>query len=302
MKDLHLHASGSASPRILYSLIRESGLKTKAKTYWEFEKLVTMDRSKIENLDDYVSVLHDIDKIQSSPLALELCFYEAYVDSYLAGTTFLELRFNPAKRSLDNQLDLDSLIIAARRGKEKACNYFGIDGTLCLCMGRDMSEAANYAVFNKALQYKGKGVSTIDIAGSEKIKLEPYFEDIYKDAKRHGLALTCHAAETKRDLDETREELEFVIDKLNVDRIGHGKEIVHFPDLMKLASSKGILFEICISSNLTSRAVASLEEYKEIFKKFEEYNLRYILCTDATHQVGTTLAKEYELYNTIRSI
>lgn len=300
MKDIHLHASGSASPRVLYSLIRESGLKTKAKNYWEFEKLVTMNRSEIDNLDDYVAVLHDIDLIQSSPRALELCFYEAYVDSYLAGCSFLEMRFNPVKRSQNSKLDLDSLLVAARAGKERAKNYFGIDGSIALCMGRDCTQKANEAIAQKAMAYRKKGVSTLDVAGSENLPLLAYFEDIYKEARCSGLQTTIHVGETKHQ--NTQEELEFALTKLKSDRIGHGIRIVDYPDLMRLASLNGVLFEICITSNLTSKAISSLEEYAKIMKTFEQNGLKYTVCTDATHAINTNIKKENELMDEIMKI
>lgn len=300
MKDLHLHASGAASPRVLYTLVRESGLKTKAKTYWEFLELVTMDRNKVENLDQYLSVLHDIDLVQSSPRALELCFYETFVDSYLSGCEYLELRYNPVKRSLNNSLDLDSLIMAARSGKERACNYFGIDGTIALCMGRDISPEGNAAIMRKALQYKGKGVSTIDVAGSESLPLQPQFEDFYKEARSAGLQTTIHCGETRHE--RVEEELEYVLRKLKPDRIGHGIRLVDYPDLMRVASLSGVLLEICITSNLMSKAVSDLAEYREIFRRLEDNNIRYTLCTDATHAINTNIGREHELFRQIKSL
>lgn len=300
MIDLHLHASGASSSRVLWTLVKESGFKTKAKNYWEFQKLVTMNKSEVDSLDDYLSVLHDIDLVQSSPRAIELSFYEAYLDSYLAGCSFLEMRFNPVKRSQNNKLDLDSLIVAARAGKERAKNYFGIDGSIALCMGRDCTQKANEAIAQKAITYVKKGISTLDVAGSENLPLQRYFEDIYKDAKKAGLNRTIHIGETKHD--KTEEELEFVLTKLKPDRVGHGIQIVNYPDLMRLASLNGTLFEICITSNLTSRAVSSLDEYAKIMKTFERYNLKYTVATDATHAIDTNIRKENQLMEEIKNI
>lgn len=181
-----------------------------------------LDKDKTLNLDQYLELLHDIDIVQSSGRALELCFYEAYVDAYVNGTDFLEMRFNPAKRGNNNQLDLDTLIISTRRGKEKVCDHFGIDGTLALCLGRDTLDA-NMAIAQKAFKYKGSGVSTIDIAGSEKLPLQlESFVDIYREAKDRKLPLTVHIGETD---DSTKEDIEFAINRLKVDRIGHGTRI-----------------------------------------------------------------------------
>ncbi len=299
-KDYHLHLSGSANPLLLYELIKENGYKIKEKTYHEFAEMVTMDKDKIKSLDDYVATLHQIDDAQSFPRAVELCFYDAYKSSYLHGADELQLRWNPVKRSQDGRVDLDNLIIAARAGAERAKNYFGINGSMILCMGRDISENANEAIFNKALQYHGKGIVGIDVAGSERLPLQKEFNFMYKFAQSRGMATTIHVGETKHDNSE--EELRVAIEDYKTQRIGHGIQIVNYPNLMKQAAQQNILFEICITSNLTTRAVDSLEDYAKIMKTFEEYGLRYMVCTDATHAINTNIRRENQLMETIKEI
>lgn len=299
-KDLHLHLSGSANPLLLYELVKENGYKIKQKTYHEFAEMITMDKSKIKSLDDYVATLHEIDEAQSFPRAVELCFYDAYKSSYLHGADELQLRWNPVKRSQGGRVDLDNLIIAARAGAERAKNYFGINGSMILCMGRDVDEQANNAIFNKALQYHGKGIAGIDIAGSEKLPLQKEFSYMYQFAKARGVTTTIHVGETRHD--NTEEELRMVVEEYKTQRIGHGVQIINFPNLMKQAASQGILFEICITSNLYSRAVGSLNEYAHIMKTFEEYGLKYTVCTDATHAINTNIRKEHELMEEIKKL
>ena len=297
MIDKHLHLSGATNPCTLFELIKENGFKTKSSDYWEFAETILMDRSKVKSLDDYLKILHLIDDAQSYPRAIERCFYEAYRDSYLHGATELQLRWNPVKRSQDQKIDLDSLIVAARAGGERAKNYFGIGGSMILCMGRDISDAANSALFNKAIQYHDKGVIGIDVAGPEKIPLNKEFKHFYQFAGAIGMERTIHVGETFNDT--TEEELRFVIEELKPNRIGHGIQIIKFPELAKQAAKAGIEFEICITSNLTTRAVGSMDEYQEIMKKFIEYGLKWTVCTDATHQIGTNIRKENELMKQI---
>ena len=68
-----------------------------------------------------------------------------------------------------------------------------------------------------------------------------------------------------------------VIEKYKVQRIGHGVQIHRFPKLMKLAEQRNIMFEICITSNLTTQAVKTEEEYAKVFKIFEDNGLKWTL-------------------------
>lgn len=298
MKDLHLHLSGATSPVILWTLIKESGFKVKSKDFFDFEDTLLMDRSKIDSLDKYLEILHRIDEAQSFPRAIELSVYDAFSSSYLAGCTELQLRWNPVKRSQNQKIDLDTLIVAARAGAERAKNYFGIGGSMILCMGRDLEPAANSAIFSKALQYNHKGVTGIDVAGPESQRLSDDYVTFYRVAKDVGLETTIHCGETVHDGAE--EELAFVVERLKPDRIGHGIQIHKYPKLMKKASNAGIHFEICMTSNLTTRAVESLEQFKEIFRIFEENQLKYSINTDATYLLKTNIRKENELFNSLK--
>lgn len=299
MRDLHLHLSGATNPVLLYELIQEAGLKG-AKDYWQFLKKVTMDRSKVKDLDDYLEVLHIIDDAQSSPRAVNLSVYDSYVNSYLHGCKYLELRWNPYKRSSKFKIDLDKLIISARAGYERAKSNFGISGGLILCLGRDVSEEANEGIFKKAIKYHKKGVIGIDIAGPEKNKLQDDFQNYYTTANALEMITTIHVGEI--DHDGVEDELAHVLEKYKPRRIGHGIQIYKFPKLLKLAAKNNVHFEICITSNLTTKAVGSKEEFVEIFRAFEEHNIKYSINTDATFALNTNIRQENDIYEEIKLI
>lgn len=300
MKDFHLHLSGSTNPVLLWELVRESGYKVKSKDYFDFEQTLLMDRSKVDSLDSYLEILHRIDEAQSFPRAIELCVYDAYKSSYLAGCTELQLRWNPVKRSQNQKIDLDTLIVAARAGAERAKNYFGISGSMILCMGRDLDAAANAAIFNKALQYNSKGIIGIDIAGPETQTLQSEFTGYFSTARTLGMVTTVHTGETSHP--GVEDELAFVLEKLRPVRIGHGIQIYKFPKLMKRASTLGVIFEICLTSNLTTRAARDRAELFQILKTFEEFQLPYTICTDATYLLKTDLRKEHALHEEIKKL
>ena len=301
MKDLHLHLSGSTDPVLLFEIINETGLKLKNKNFVNFRDSLSMKKEGVRNLDEYLNIIHIIDEAQSSPNAISQSFFKSYVDAYIGGCDYLELRWNPYKRSQDFKIDFDKLIISARAAYEKAKSIFGIDGGQIFCLGRDLDVEINDAIFKKSMQYFNKGCIGIDVAGPEaKYPLKPEFEGYYKTANALGMLTTIHVGE--EDYEGLEDVLATVIERYQVQRIGHGVKIHKFPGLMKIAAERDIMFEICISSNLTTQAVKDEEEYAKIFKIFEENNLKYTLCTDATYPLDTTLLKEYQKYEKIKDI
>lgn len=294
MKDLHLHLSGATSPVLLFEMICETGIKMKTKQYEQFVDTLLMN-GKVNNLDDYLNIIHTIDEVQSSPRAIELSFYDSYKNAFLAGCRYLELRWNPYKRSQNFKIDLDKLIVSARSGYEKANSIFGIEGAMIFCLGRDCTEEQNEGIFKKSIQYFKRGVIGIDVAGPEsKVPLKPEFESYYKTANALGMMTTIHCGEP--DYDGVEDTLATILERYRPKRIGHGVQIHRFPNLMKLASSMGVTFEICISSNLVTKAVESKEKFIEIFKIFEENQIDYTICTDAVFSLNTNIANENRIY------
>lgn len=301
MKDLHLHLSGATDPILLFEIINETGLKLKTRNYKNFKESLLMGKENVKGLEDYLNIIHTIDEAQSSPNAVERSFYKSYVDAYSLGCDYLELRWNPYKRCQNFKIDLDKLIVSARAGYEKARSIFGIEGLQIFILGRELDPNANEAIFKKAIKYFGKGVEGLDVAGPEsKFPLRTEFEGYYKTANALGMITTMHAGEEYYDtVDET---LATAIEKYKVQRIGHGIQIHRFPSLMKLASKAGIVFEICISSNLVTKVVKDEYEYAKILKIFEDNNLKYTICTDACYPLSTNIAKEHEKHEMIKQI
>jgi adenosine deaminase len=306
MKDLHLHLSGSTPYEVLWELVCEAGFKIKAKDFWTFKNTLSMSRENVHDLQSYLDVLHVVDKVQSSPQAVEKSVYHTFVGCFLSGCQYQELRWNPTKRSQDGNIDLDKLIVSARAGLERAQVNFGIEGQMILCMGRDCSPKANEAVFDKALKYFEKGVIGIDLAGPYKGTEAPWesqkelFKLCYYAANKNGLITTIHCGEEWHD--DIEAELEWVLTEIRPKRIGHGIWISKFPHLMKLAQKENILFEICPSSNLATRAVSSKEELGDILEVFEENKLNFCINTDSTTLIDTNIKKENQIFEEIKAL
>lgn len=298
MEDKHLHLSGAVHPLLIWEIICETGLKIKQKSFDDFLSAIRM-KDKVNDLDSYLQLCHMIDEVQNFPSAIERSVYNAFVNTYLKKGGYLELRWNVWKRSRNFTVDFDRLIQAAISGMNKAKSYFGIRGGMIISLGRDVSMAANKGMLKKAIQYKDKGIIGIDLAGPYKGDLNKYVP-LYAEAKKHDLLTTIHAGEI--EYDDLEQDLETILTKIKPDRIGHGIKLVKFPGLLKEAAKQEIELEICLTSNLTTKAVSSLEEFATIFKALEEERIKYSINTDSIYPLQTNILKEHELFENIKSL
>src|SRR5215204_5891165 len=150
--DLHIHVGAAVAPHILWSIAHEQGFKLPVSTYWEFRDLVTASPDKVNSQNDYLDILHRwTEKIQSSPAAIERSVYEVIGKEFRSSNvTLMELRFNPMKRNLGGERDLDYIIAAALRGMDRACLDYGIKAGLIFCLAREFDYSLNEIIVKKA--------------------------------------------------------------------------------------------------------------------------------------------------------
>ena len=84
------------------------------------------------------------EKIQSSPAAIERSIYEVIGKEYRSSrVSTIELRFNPMKRNVGGERDLDYIIAAALRGMDRACLDYGVKAGLIFCLAREFEYDLN---------------------------------------------------------------------------------------------------------------------------------------------------------------
>ena len=168
--DLHIHVGGAVAPHILWSIAHQQGFKLPFKNYWEFKETITARPESVKSLDDYIAILHQwTEKIQSSPAAIERSIYEIIGKEYRGSrVNQIELRFNPMKRNLGGERDLDHIIHAAIRGMDRACLEYDCQAGLNLLpRPRVRPRTSTRSLLEKAIKYRNRGVIGIDLAGTE---------------------------------------------------------------------------------------------------------------------------------------
>jgi adenosine deaminase len=298
--DLHIHVGGAVAPHILWSIAHQQGFKLPVKGYFEFVELITSRPGKVGSLDDYLKILHTwTEKIQSSPSAIERSVYEIIGKEYRGSrVTQMELRFNPMKRNLNSELDVDHIIHAALRGMDRASLEYGVKMGLIFCLAREWDHRLNSILVEKAIKYRSRGVYGIDLAGTEKnaMELRPevvsQYEDLFARARKAGLKCTVHTGETHGT---GAEGVMAVVERLKPHRIGHGIRAAYDESAMRSLRERDVLLELCPTSNLHTKAVENLDEFKHIVQTLWDRKVKFTINTDGPYLLETDMRTEIEL-------
>jgi adenosine deaminase len=299
LAELHTHLGGSVASEILWSIAHEQGIALPVKDYWEFDRLVTVsDPRGVPDLNALDAIYHWTELIQSSPIAVERSVHAAIGGAYRSQQiTTLELRFNPMKRNRGGERDLDHIIMAAARGLDRASlEYPQVRAGLILMMDRTFDERQNQIIVEKAIRYRSRGIVGIDIAGPRPNGGRyPYAQlaPLVDEARAAGLGITIHVGEEGGA--HAIEEIAEVVESLRPDRIGHGILAARDPALLAELRERGIVLEICPTSNLLTKALPDEAAVRTTLRAFADAGVRFTIATDGPEMMRTHLRDELDL-------
>ena len=105
--------------------------------------------------------------------------------------------------------------------------------------------------------------------------------------RQFGLGITVHTGESG-----PVEEVARVVELLEPDRIGHGVKAAYDPRAMAMISERGIVLEICPTSNLNTRVVSGWDEFRWILDTFRRNGVRFTITTDGPEMLQTYIRDE----------
>lgn len=139
-----------------------------------------------------------------------------------------------------------------------------------------------------ALRHPTDGLVGFGLGGPEIGVPRPQFEPHFAAARAAGLHSVPHAGETTGP-----QTVWDALRLLGAERIGHGTSAAQDPALLAHLAETGVPLEVCPSSNVATRAVATLADHP--LRAFRDAGVVVTINSDDPPMFGTTLNREYEI-------
>ncbi|MDF1563857.1 MAG: adenosine deaminase [Deltaproteobacteria bacterium] len=281
--DLHCHLDGSLRLSTIIDEAQRRGVELPATNEEELRRAIHLGET-CDDLVDYLkafdvtlSVLQDAD-------ALERAAYELGVDCAAENVRWLEVRYAPVLHQ-QKGLKLTAIVEAVLAGLRAAEREAGIRSGVIICGMRNISPAVSLTLAELAVAYKNQGVLGFDLAGAEHNYPAKDHVRAFQLILNNNVNCTAHAGEAFGP-----ESIHQAIHYCGAHRIGHGTRLREDGDLLNYVADHRIPLEVCLSSNVQTRAVPRLAAHPLPF--YLHYGLRVTLNTDNRLITDTTVTKE----------
>ena len=281
--ELHCHLDGSVRPQTLIELGREHHTPMPSNDVEALRDFMIVRDAR--NLEDYLTRFDVTLSVMQTAEALERIAYELAEDAAAEGVRYIEMRYSPVLNTR-HDLSLGEAVEAPLRGIARAHRDHGIVSRLIICALRNLSPGISLELARLAVAYKDRGVAGFDLAGGERGHPASVHAEAFTYAREHGLACTCHAGEGA-GADSVRE----AVHACGAQRLGHATRLIEDPTLTELVGERHIALELCLTSNVQTRAADSYESHP--MRRYFDKGMNVVLNTDNRLMSGTTLTDEY---------
>ena len=281
--ELHCHLDGSVRPQTLIELGREHRTPMPSNDVEALRDFMIVRDAR--NLEDYLTRFDVTLSVMQTAEALERIAYELAEDAAAEGVRYIEMRYSPVLNTR-HDLSLGETVEAPLRGIARAQRDHGIVSRLIICALRNLSPGISLELARLAVSYKDRGVAGFDLAGGERGHPASVHAEAFTYARDHGLACTCHAGEGA-GADSVRE----AVHACGAMRLGHATRLIEDPALTDLVGERRIALELCLTSNVQTRAVDSYRDHP--LRQYYDRGMNVVLNTDNRLMSGTTLTDEY---------
>jgi adenosine deaminase len=281
--DLHVHLDGSVRIDTLLELAAEQGVELP-----HHDRSALYDYMHVQDAQDLVDYLSRFDvtlAVMQRSDALERIAFELAEDAAAENVRYLEVRFSPVLHQQDG-LTMEESVEAPLRGLRRAEEAFGIRTGLIICGIRNMSPHTSMGLADLTVAFKHRGVVAFDLAGAEYNNPAKMHRESFYRVGNANVAATIHAGEAFGP-----ESIHQALHYCNANRIGHGTRLFEDPDLMQYVNDFRVPLEICLTSNVQTRVVASFRDHP--LRLYYDEGLVVTLNTDNRLMSGTTVTEEY---------
>lgn len=248
--ELHVHFEGTVRPATLLEIARRNDLRLPADSVEGLAELY-----RFRDLDQFIEVW-----IMTTNVLRTRADFSQIVVAYASeaarfGAVYLEGIFSPAER-VARGVAWDEIFAGYCDGAEQAYAEHGVRVRLTPDIHRGATVEAACEVARHAVAHRERGVVGLGLGGHEARVANSIYAPAFEIARAGGLGSVPHAGETAGP-----ESIRSALEALGANRIRHGIHAADDPALMTELIERGVVLDVCPTSNVATGAVPSLSEH-----------------------------------------
>ena len=284
--DLHCHLDGCLRPRTILELADAQGLPLPSRNLAKLTRILEAGK-RTRNLADYLKIFDYTLSVMQEREALYRVAWELVEDAAAEHVRHLEVRYSPILHR-KKRLPYDQIVETVIAGLSDAGRKYNVSTGVIICGIRSMNPRKSVALAELAVEYKHRGVLGFDLAGQEKDYPAKAHRAAFQIVIKNNVNSTVHGGEAFGP-----ESIAQALHYCGAHRIGHGTRLIEAPDLMQFVNDHRIPLEVCLTSNVQTRAVKTLKAHP--FREYFKRGLRVTLNTDNRLMSATTVSRELGL-------
>ena len=281
--DLHCHLDGSLRLKSIIEMAKENKVELASFDEERLQQLLLCGK-KVDSLESYLKAFDLTLQVLQDKASLARAAFELAEDAAQENVWHLEVRFAPVLH-MQRGLRYAEIVDAVLLGLEKAQRQYKISTGLIICAMRHRPPSESKHVAEICVAYKNKGVVGFDLAGAEADNPARHHQEAFSLVLSNNINCTIHAGEGYGP-----DSIAQAIHYCGTHRIGHGTRLIEDGGLLNYVNDHRIPLEVCLTSNVQTNTVASLDDHP--FRFYFDYKLRVPLNTDNRLISNTTVTDE----------
>ncbi|HET7327919.1 MAG TPA: adenosine deaminase [Nocardioidaceae bacterium] len=287
--ELHVHLVGSASVPTVLELARrhpDLGVPTEQQTLRAFYEFT--------DFAHFIEVYIAVNSLVRTESDVEALIRGVAGDLADQQVRYAELTVTPDSHLLLG-IEPDAVAEALTRARAAAAREYGVELAWIFDIPGELGLESGLRTIDWVERWAPEGSVGFGLGGPEVGVPRPQFEEVFARARALGLHSVPHAGETTGP--------ETVWDALRVlgaERIGHGITAAQDPALVTHLAEQQIPLEVCPTSNVRTRAVASLDAHP--MPALMAAGVPVSLNSDDPGMFSTTLCGEYAVAHEVFGI
>lgn len=281
--ELHVHMEGAVQPTTLLTLAERHGILLPADTEEGIRKWYDF-----KDFDRFVEVYLKISECIRTPEDIETITREFLKEQKRQNVLYTEVTYTPYTHFQQKGLPFAEQLAALERGRRWGMEELGVECRFVFDIGRMIPPEEGLFTARWVLESSPESVAALGLGGPEEGFPPELFKESFDLIQGSPFGSVPHAGETVGP-----ESVWGAIKALKAVRLGHGVRSWEDPALIEVIRKRGLVLEVCPSSNLCLKVYPDLEHH--VLPRLVEAGLKVTINSDDPPMFNTCLNREYEV-------